>query len=98
MGASIPSVIATLDTYGAGVTVLEALCTPRPVIAFRPLAGHGKASTAEMVRRNLAVVAEDVHDLVSVVRQLASDEVLMARMEHAGRTWGEGRELRASVR
>jgi len=84
-------------TNGAGVTVLEALCTPRPVIAFRPLAGHGKASTAEMVRRDLAVVAADVPALVSVVRQLASDELLMARMEHAGRRWAEGRDLRASV-
>jgi len=85
-------------TNGAGVTVLEALCTLRPVIAFRPLAGHGKASTAEMVRRNLAVVAQDVPGLLSVVRQLASDEVLMARMEHAGRLWVEGRDLRTSVK
>jgi diacylglycerol O-acyltransferase len=85
-------------TNGAGVTVLEALCTPRPVIAFRPLAGHGKASTAEMVRRDLAVVARDVPGLVAVVRELASDEVLMARMEHAGRVWVEGRDLRDSVR
>jgi diacylglycerol O-acyltransferase / wax synthase len=85
-------------TNGAGVTVLEALCTPRPVIAFRPLAGHGKASTAEMIRRDLAVLAKDVPSLVSVVRQLSSDEVLMARMEHAGRVWVEGRDLRDSVR
>lgn len=85
-------------TNGAGVTVLEALCTPRPVIAFRPLAGHGKASTAEMVRRDLAVVAEDVRGLVSVVCQLSCDEVLMARLEHAGRVWVEGRDLRDSVR
>jgi processive 1,2-diacylglycerol beta-glucosyltransferase len=85
-------------TNGAGVTVLEALCTPRPVIAFRPLAGHGKASTAEMVRRDLAVVAHDVPGLVKVVRQLASDQALMARMEQAGRTWVKGRDLRDSVR
>ncbi|HLI00350.1 MAG TPA: glycosyltransferase [Acidimicrobiales bacterium] len=85
-------------TNGAGSTVLEALCTPRPVIAFRPLAGHGKASTAEMVRRNLAVVAEDVPALVRVVRQLATDEALMARMEEAGREWVDGRDLRNSVR
>jgi UDP-N-acetylglucosamine:LPS N-acetylglucosamine transferase len=85
-------------TNGAGVTVLEALRTPRPVIAFRPLAGHGKASTAEMVRRELAVLAPDVPDLVSVVAQLATDEALMARLELAGRTWVEGRDLRDSVR
>ncbi|MHB1999608.1 MAG: MGDG synthase family glycosyltransferase [Solirubrobacteraceae bacterium] len=85
-------------TNGAGVTVLEALRTPRPVIAFRPLAGHGKASTAEMVRRELAVLAPDVPDLVDVVARLASDAELMARLEQAGRTWVQGRELRDSIR
>lgn len=85
-------------TNGAGVTVLEALRTPRPTIAFLPLAGHGKASTAEMVRRNLALEADDVPSLVRAVRQLATDEALYARMEHAGRAWVEGRDLRESVR
>jgi UDP-N-acetylglucosamine:LPS N-acetylglucosamine transferase len=85
-------------TNGAGVTVLEALRTPRPVIAFKPLAGHGKASTDEMMRRDLALEANDVGELVSVVRELASDQVLMARMEHAGREWCKGRELCDSVR
>ncbi|MDE3133299.1 MAG: glycosyltransferase [Acidobacteriota bacterium] len=85
-------------TNGAGVTVLEALRTPRPVIAFKPLAGHGKASTDEMMRRDLALVANDVSQLVSVVRELATDQVLMARMEHAGREWCRGRELLDSVR
>jgi UDP-N-acetylglucosamine:LPS N-acetylglucosamine transferase len=85
-------------TNGAGVTVLEALRTPRPVIAFKPLAGHGKASTEEMMRRDLALEANDVSELVSVVRELATDQVLMARMEHAGREWCKGRDLRDSVR
>ncbi|MHB8506995.1 MAG: glycosyltransferase, partial [Acidimicrobiales bacterium] len=85
-------------TNGAGVTVLEALRTPRPTIAFRPLAGHGKASTEEMVRRNLALEADDVPGLVHAVRQLATDEALYARMEHAGRAWVDGRDLRESVR
>ncbi|HET9094247.1 MAG TPA: glycosyltransferase [Solirubrobacteraceae bacterium] len=85
-------------TNGAGVTVLEALRTPRPVIAFKPLAGHGKASTEEMMRRDLALVANDITELVSVVRELATDQVLMARMEHAGREWCRGRELQDSVR
>jgi diacylglycerol O-acyltransferase len=84
-------------TNGAGVTVLEALRTPRPVISFRPLAGHGRASTAEMARRNLALVAHDAPSLVEVVSRLASDRILLARMEQAGRSWVEGRELRESV-
>lgn len=85
-------------TNGAGVTVLEALRTPRPCIAFKPLAGHGKASTDEMMIRDLALVAHNVTELVSVTRELATDQVLMARMEHAGREWCKGRELRDSVR
>jgi diacylglycerol O-acyltransferase / wax synthase len=85
-------------TNGAGVTVLEALRTPRPCIAFKPLAGHGKASTDEMMTRDLALVAHDVAELVTVTRELATDQVLMARMEHAGREWCKGRELRDSVR
>jgi UDP-N-acetylglucosamine:LPS N-acetylglucosamine transferase len=85
-------------TNGAGVTVLEALRTPRPCIAFKPLAGHGKASTDEMMTRELALVAHDVAELVAVTRELATDQVLMARMEHAGREWCRGRDLRDSVR
>lgn len=85
-------------TNGAGVTVLEALRTPRPVIAFRPLAGHGKASVEEMIRRDLAIAAQDAPSLVAAIRQLSSDEVLLTRMERAGQTWVAGRDLRDSVR
>ncbi len=85
-------------TNGAGVTVLEALRTPRPTIAFNPLAGHGKASTAEMVERDLALRADDVPALADAVRRLAEDPALYARMEQAGRKWVEGRDLRESVR
>lgn len=85
-------------TNGAGVTVLEALSTPRPVIAFCPLAGHGRAATAEMIRRDLALEARDGSTLVATVRRLSTDERLMSRMEQAGRAWVEGRDLRDSVR
>ncbi len=85
-------------TNGAGVTVLEALRTPRPTIAFNPLAGHGKASTAEMIRRDLALQADDVPALVEAVERLATDPGLYARMEQAGRNWVQGRDLRESVR
>lgn len=85
-------------TNGAGVTVLEALCTPRPVIAFRPLAGHGKAATAEMIRRDLALAADDVPTLISAITRLATDQTLMRRMERAGEAFVRGRDLRSSVR
>ena len=84
-------------TNGAGVTVLEALRTPRPVVAFAPLAGHGTASTAEMVRRDLAVQARDVPELVERIRSLRTDPELLRKMERAGESWVQGRDLRRSI-
>jgi UDP-N-acetylglucosamine:LPS N-acetylglucosamine transferase len=84
-------------TNGAGVTVLEALRTPRPVVAFAPLVGHGTASTAEMVRRDLAVEARDVPELVEQIRRLRTDPALLGRLEQAGQHWVEGRDLRRSL-
>ena len=84
-------------TNGAGVTVLEALRTPRPVVAFAPLVGHGTASTAEMVRRDLAVEARGVPELVEQIRRLRTDPALLGRLEQAGQKWVEGRDLRRSL-
>lgn len=84
-------------TNGAGVTCLEALCTPRPVIAFEPLAGHGRASTMTMQHMNLALVAENVGELVEVVRRLLGDEALLRRMERAGQEFVRGKDLRLTV-
>ncbi len=84
-------------TNGAGVTVLEALRTPRPVVAFAPLAGHGTACTAEMVRRDLAVQARDVPELVEQIRRLSTDPDWLRQMERAGESWVCGRDLRRSV-
>jgi diacylglycerol O-acyltransferase len=98
--STMPQLMAAADvvvTNGAGVTVLEALCTPRPVVAFAPLAGHGTASTAELVRRNLAVEARDVPRLVEEVRRLWTRPDLVKTMEQAGERWVEGRSLRRSL-
>jgi len=84
-------------TNGAGVTVLEALRTPRPVVAFAPLAGHGTASTAEMVRRDLAVQARDVPELVEQIRRLRTDPDWLRKMERAGESWVQGRDLGRSL-
>jgi len=84
-------------TNGAGVTVLEALRAPRPVVAYAPLAGHGTASTAEMVRRNLAVEARDVPELVEKIRLLRTSPEFLGRMEQAGESWVKGRDLRQSL-
>ena len=97
---NMPELMAAADvvvTNGAGVTVLEALKTPRPVIAFSPLVGHGRAATAEMVRRDLALVADDATGLAHQVRRLVTDDTLLKRMERAGQDWVTGRHLRDSV-
>jgi UDP-N-acetylglucosamine:LPS N-acetylglucosamine transferase len=98
--STMPELMAAANvvvTNGAGVTVLEALRTPRPVVAFSPLVGHGTASTAEMVRRDLAVQADDVPELVEQVRRLRTDPVLLAKLESAGENWARGRDLRHSL-
>jgi UDP-N-acetylglucosamine:LPS N-acetylglucosamine transferase len=98
--STMPELIAAANvvvTNGAGNTVLEALRTPRPVVAFAPLAGHGTASTLQMVKRNLAVEARDVPDLVQQVRRLRTDPEWLRAMEEAGEAWVEGRDLRRSV-
>ena len=99
--SNMPEMMAAADvvvTNGAGVTVLEALRTPRPVVAFAPLAGHGIASTKEMVGRHLAVEAHTVAELTAQVRRLRTDNDWLRTMEHAGEQWVRGRDLRKSVR
>jgi diacylglycerol O-acyltransferase / wax synthase len=98
--STMPEIMAASNvvvTNGAGVTVLEALRVPRPVVAFAPLAGHGTASTTEMVRRNLAIEALDVGYLVESLRKLRTDPELLHSMEQAGQSWVESRDLRLSV-
>jgi diacylglycerol O-acyltransferase / wax synthase len=98
--STMPELMAAANvviTNGAGVTVLEALRTPRPVVAFAPLAGHGTASTAEMVRRHLAVEARDVPDLVKQIHRLRTGPELMQMMERASESWVEGRDLKRSI-
>ena len=98
--STMPELMAAANvvvTNGAGVTVLEALRTPRPVVAFAPLVGHGTASTTEMVRRHLAVEAGDVPELVEQIRRLRTDADLLHTMERAGESWVQGRDLARSL-
>jgi UDP-N-acetylglucosamine:LPS N-acetylglucosamine transferase len=98
--STMPELMAAADvvvTNGAGVTVLEALRTPRPVVAFAPLVGHGTASTTEMVRRQLAVEAGDVPELVEQIRRLRTDADLLSTMQRAAESWVEGRDLSRSL-
>jgi UDP-N-acetylglucosamine:LPS N-acetylglucosamine transferase len=97
---TMPTLMAAADvvvTNGAGVTVLEALRTPRPVIAFEPLAGHGRAATQVMERLDLALVCERPDDLVAAVQQLSGDGEVLSRLERAGSSFVRGKTLEASV-
>lgn len=97
---TMPTLMAAADvvvTNGAGVTVLEALRTPRPVIAFEPLAGHGRAATDVMVRLDLALVCDQTADLVTAVQRLSSDGQVLSRLERAGSEFVRGKDLEASV-
>ena len=99
--STMPELMAAANvvvTNGAGVTVLEALRTPRPVVAFAPLVGHGTASTTEMVRRNLAVEARDVPELVEQIRRLRTDpDLLQHAWSGRARHGCEGRDLARSL-
>lgn len=93
---NMPDLMAAADvvvTNGAGNTVLEALRSGRPVIAFSPLAGHGTASSAQLARQGLAVVAADVGELADHVRRLATEPCLWEPMSVAARSWASGRDL-----
>lgn len=97
---NMPELMAASDvvvTNGAGNTVLESLRSGRPVIAFSPLAGHGTASTAELVRRGLALEAADAADLATQVARLSNEPELLAKMSEAARGWGTARDLTESL-
>ncbi|HTW07196.1 MAG TPA: glycosyltransferase [Acidimicrobiales bacterium] len=97
---NMPELMAAADvvvTNGAGQTVLEALCTPRPVVAFAPIAGHGTACTRELVKRNLAVEAKAVPALVDQVRHLQADSARRRRLEEAAASWAGERQVRESL-
>lgn len=97
---TMPELMAASDivvTNGAGVTCLEALASGRPVIAFDPLAGHGKASAEIMRREGLALVCRGPAELRDAVGRLASDQALAARMSAAARAYVRGKDLRVDM-
>ncbi|MHB8296874.1 MAG: MGDG synthase family glycosyltransferase [Acidimicrobiales bacterium] len=96
----MPALMSAADivvTNGAGVTVLEALVSRRPVIAFDPLPGHGVAASAVMARLDLALVALGTGDLVEAVKRLANDDELRARLDKATDELLRGRDLRQDL-
>lgn len=54
-----------------GLTALEAMAAGRPVVSYRPIAGHGIENTHAMVSAGITRLADTQEDLVEVVRDLA---------------------------
>jgi UDP-N-acetylglucosamine:LPS N-acetylglucosamine transferase len=88
----------TVVTNGAGVTVLEALRSARPVIAFQPLPGHGRAATRVMVSKGLALRANDVQALAEAINDLATQPELYRTLANAGEAFNAGKSLASDLR
>lgn len=67
-----------------GATALEAVTSGRPVIMFKPIAGHGQANAALMASSGLALLAPSPARLTAAVRQLADDPGARASQAAAG--------------
>lgn len=72
----MPSWLTAADVVVAnagGATGLEALACGKPLIMFRPIAGHGKANAALMASAGLAAVVWSADGLTAAVSALAAD-------------------------
>ena len=56
-----------------GLTSLEAMAAERPVISYRPIAGHGRENVAAMESAGATVWCHDKDELVEQVRSLSSE-------------------------
>jgi UDP-N-acetylglucosamine:LPS N-acetylglucosamine transferase len=70
---------------GAGQTALEALAAGLPVIAYRPIPGHGADGAAEMARLGLSDFPRDERELLGALRRLTAPGAERARRAAAGR-------------
>jgi diacylglycerol O-acyltransferase len=90
----MPEVTRAADvvvTNAGGATVLEALATARPVLMFRPIAGHGRGNAAAMAAAGVTVLCRDENELGEALRRLLDDDAYRARLEkEATAATGEG--------
>jgi UDP-N-acetylglucosamine:LPS N-acetylglucosamine transferase len=70
-------------TNAGGATSLEALACHRPVLMFRPIAGHGIANARAMAAAGVAELCEDGDALAAALRRLLDDPAHRARLEAA---------------
>jgi len=70
-------------TNAGGATALEALASGRPVVMFRPIAGHGRANADAMAAAGVAVVCRTAGELADEVGRLLDEPVHRRRLQRA---------------
>jgi UDP-N-acetylglucosamine:LPS N-acetylglucosamine transferase len=81
--AALMSAADVVVTNAGGVTSLEAFACGRPVLMYRPIAGHGKANAELMAEAGLAEVCPYEGDLADTVHRLRADPHRLSAMQHA---------------
>lgn len=92
----MPEVTRAADvvvTNAGGATSLEALATGRPVLMFRPIAGHGRANAEAMAEAGVALLCRDGDELAGAVRRLLDeDDDVRPRLEARARAAADSGE------
>ncbi len=68
--AALTAAADVVVTNAAGASALEALACARPLLTFRPIAGHGRANAALLERAGVAPVCRTGAALAAALRQL----------------------------
>ncbi|WP_169510941.1 MGDG synthase family glycosyltransferase [Actinomycetospora chiangmaiensis] len=76
--AALTAVADVVVNNSGGVTAQEALACGRPLVMFRPLAGHGRDSAAVLARSGVAECCASPRCLTRVLRSLARDPAVSA--------------------
>jgi UDP-N-acetylglucosamine:LPS N-acetylglucosamine transferase len=84
----MPSLLAASDgvlTNSAGMTTMETFARGRPVVLYRPVAGHGVDGAAALDQDGLATFARTPEDAINVLRRIdaGDDADLAARVANA---------------
>lgn len=83
----MPGLMAAVDALvenAGGLTAMEALSIGLPIIAFRPIAGHGKENTAEMQAAGVSRLAKNRGQLVELLEQVTVAGPLRQSLVAAG--------------
>ena len=80
-------------TNAGGATSLEALACARPLLMYRPIAGHGRANAELMAKAGLAEHCPAAGDVARAVRRLRDDPDRLAAMQRTASAHSAARDL-----